>query len=233
MTTTSDEIELRDPYANAYNPAAERARSSTHGLPRRRRERNALLAAVAMVAVPLAVMGGIGYAVIDGYHQAIAARNAPAAEVDQGQPAVPAGADAELMSHAPQGGDVGTAGLSAQMTRAITRARAAAAAQSITIDIVSGARSAATQQRLFDEAIAKYGSAKAASAWVLPPDKSEHVRGAAIDVGPYAAAKWLEKNGVAFGLCRRYANEYWHFELLATAKGSSCPALEANAASGG
>lgn len=231
MTTTSDEIELRDPYANAYNPAAERQAAATFGAPRRRRERNKLLATIALIGVPLLAMGGIGAATINSYHHALeerAAQDAPATQPSAD--VTPTGADAELMSHAPTGSDVGTEGLSPALTRAITRAREAAAADAVTINIVSGYRTAATQQRLFDEAITKYGSAEVASRWVLPPDKSEHVKGGAVDVGPYAAAKWLEKDGVKFGLCRRYANEYWHFEVLAPAKGQKCPALEANAA---
>jgi len=232
VTTTSDEIELRDPYANAYNPAAERQVTSTFGAPRRRRERNKLLATIALIGVPLLAMGGIGAATINSYHHALeerASQDAPATQPSAAN-VTPTGADAELMSHAPTGSDVGTEGLSPALTRAITRAREAAAADAVTINIVSGYRTAATQQRLFNEAITKYGSAEVASRWVLPPDKSEHVKGGAVDVGPYAAAKWLEKNGVKFGLCRRYANEYWHFEVLAPAKGQKCPALEANAA---
>jgi D-alanyl-D-alanine dipeptidase len=35
----------------------------------------------------------------------------------------------------------------------------------------------------------------------------------------------LEANGYRFGLCRRYENEWWHFEPL-VAPGTQCPALE-------
>jgi hypothetical protein len=34
------------------------------------------------------------------------------------------------------------------------------------------------------------------------------------------------RGGVRFGLCRRYANEWWHFERLAPAIGQRCPPLE-------
>ena len=64
---------------------------------------------------------------------------------------------------------------------------------------------------------------------MLPPARSAHVRGQAVDVGPKAGAAWLEEHGVRFGLCRRYDNEYWHFELLAAAKGSACPRRQAHA----
>ncbi len=147
-------------------------------------------------------------------------------------PATTAGAPStnqdEADDHAPTGtGDV--VHLQPALKRALQRATTAAAADGVTITVTSGWRSKAHQEELFEQAIRRYGSAEAASHWVLPPSKSEHVRGAAIDVGPRAAAKWLEHNGVRYGLCRRYANEWWHFELLAAAKGSTCPALQAHA----
>ena len=235
MTTTGEQIELRDPYANAYDPASERsAPAQLHGAPRRQRERRALASGAALVAIPLLVMGAIGSVVIDGYRDAPATRSSATGPLPSAPDAHPGAAPgAEADGQAPTGPDVGTDGLNPAVTRAITRAREAALAQGITIDIVSGYRTNATPQQLFDPAATKYGSRAAAPRWVLPPDKSAHVTGAAIDVGPYAAAQWLEKNGVSFGLCRRYANEYWHFELLAPAKGQPCPALEANAASSG
>lgn len=74
----------------------------------------------------------------------------------------------------------------------------------------------------------RYGGASEAARWVLPPERSLHVQGRAVDVGDEAAAHWLEANGSAWGLCRRYENEWWHFELL-TAPGGSCPALAPSA----
>ena len=177
--------------------------------------------------VPVLLLGAAGLLAVGAL---AGAGTTPAPSAPGGTPDV---VSADLAAHAPKdtGGLGTTEGLTPQLTRAITRAREAAAADGIErIGIISGARSAQTQQQLFDEAVAKYGSAAEASKWVLPPNKSAHVKGEAIDVNPYAAAQWLEKNGVKFGLCRRYANEYWHFEVLAPAKGQKCPALEANAA---
>ena len=129
---------------------------------------------------------------------------------------------------APEGvGDVRH--LSTRMSRAITRATAAAAVDGVELRVTSGWRSRAEQQQLFEAAVATYGSAAKARRWVLPPGESEHVRGGAVDVGPPAAAAWLEQHGVRYGLCRRYANEPWHFELLAPAKGQPCPALQPHA----
>jgi zinc D-Ala-D-Ala carboxypeptidase len=121
-------------------------------------------------------------------------------------------------------GDVDS--LSPAMRRAVRLATEAAAADGIALRVTSGWRSADHQRRLFEAAVRKYGSPAAARRWVLPPDESAHVQGRAIDVGPEEAARWLERHGVRFGLCRRYANEPWHFERLAAARGSACPALE-------
>lgn len=217
---------------HAADDGAQQRPGRTHGRPRRSRERRRAAAMAALRAVPVLVMGGIAATVLHGYHESVAARETSTAEPTT-RPADVAAPPADLAAHAPKdtGGLGTTEGLTPQLTRAITRAREAAAADGIErIGITSGARSAQAQQQLFVEAVAKYGSAAEASKWVLPPNKSAHVKGEAIDVNPYAAAQWLEKNGVKFGLCRRYANEYWHFEVLAPAKGQKCPALEANAA---
>jgi D-alanyl-D-alanine carboxypeptidase len=119
--------------------------------------------------------------------------------------------------------------LTPALHRAVERAIAAAAADGVELRVTSGWRSRAHQEELFEEAVRKYGSESEASHWVLPPSRSAHVRGEAVDVGPKAGAGWLERKGVRFGLCRRYDNEYWHFELLAAAKGSTCPTREAHA----
>ena len=55
------------------------------------------------------------------------------------------------------------------------------------------------------------------------------MRGEAVDVGPTTGADWLREHWERFGLCRRYANEPWHFERLAGATGSTCPDLQAHA----
>jgi LAS superfamily LD-carboxypeptidase LdcB len=120
----------------------------------------------------------------------------------------------------------GMEGLQPALARAFTSARVAALAAGLDLRINSGFRTAATQQRLFDDAVAKYGSPDKARHWVLPPAESDHVKGLAIDVAPASGAAWLEKHGVSYGLCRRYVNEWWHFERLAPAVGQRCPAME-------
>ena len=114
-------------------------------------------------------------------------------------------------------------------------AKAAAKLKGHTLAITSGYRSLAQQEILYARAIKRHGSAAAATKWVLPPKKSNHPWGLAIDInygvggtkGKKAAA-WLEKNGYKYGLCRRYENEWWHFEPL-VAPGQKCPKMEPNA----
>ncbi|MFK4084201.1 D-alanyl-D-alanine carboxypeptidase family protein [Kribbella sp. NPDC020789] len=118
-------------------------------------------------------------------------------------------------------------GLSPKLRARLKKAMVAARADGVTIRINSGRRSAAKQQRLFDAAIKKYGSYREATRWVLPPSKSAHVQGKAVDIKPAAAMTWLDKNGWRFGICRRYDNEPWHFEAL-TSPGTKCPPREAS-----
>lgn len=133
-----------------------------------------------------------------------------------------------LQGVAPTGvGDL--AGLQPAVRRAVDRAVAAAAADGVELRVTSGWRSAEHQRRLHEAAVVKYGSRERARRWVLPPEESQHVRGGAVDFGPEAGAAWLDEHGVRFGLCRRYDNEPWHFELLAAAKGSDCPPREPHA----
>jgi hypothetical protein len=110
-------------------------------------------------------------------------------------------------------------------------AQAAAKSAGFSIRITSGFRSQQLQERLFNDAVKKYGSESEASKWVLPKDVSNHPWGIAIDVnypGDRMAVKWLEENGSAFGLCRIYKNEWWHFEPV-IAPGEPCPPMMANA----
>lgn len=121
----------------------------------------------------------------------------------------------------------GTTNMQAPAAAAFTKAFAAARAAGLSPEIRSAWRSERWQQILFDRAVAKYGSRSEAAKWVLPPQRSAHVKGYAVDVHPLAMARWLQKHGPAFGICRTYDNEWWHFEYLAT---STCPPRKANAA---
>nr|WP_313511401.1 hypothetical protein [Corynebacterium variabile] len=93
-----------------------------------------------------------------------------------------------------------------------------------------GPRQAPVQRRLLSDAVDDYGSLEEASRWVAPPENSLDVAGAAVDLGPVDGAAWLDQNGAAFGLCRTYANEGWHFEYFGVAPPTGCPAMYTDAA---
>ncbi len=111
---------------------------------------------------------------------------------------------------------------------ALRKAANAAAAQGIRLQVTSGWRSAERQAELLRDAVARYGSAAEAARWVATPQRSEHVSGDAVDLGPAEAVTWLARHGSAFGLCQVYGNEPWHFELRPGAVESGCPATYAD-----
>ncbi|TMS53413.1 peptidase [Mycobacterium sp. DBP42] len=119
--------------------------------------------------------------------------------------------------------------LDPRLLAAIQNAADAAAADGVTMTITSGWRSAEFQQSLLDQAVQTYGSFAAARRYVQTPTASRHVTGEAVDVGGPQADHWLIANGGRFGLCQIYANELWHFELVADAAGN-CPPLQPDAA---
>ncbi|MCZ4555988.1 M15 family metallopeptidase [Rhodococcus maanshanensis] len=114
---------------------------------------------------------------------------------------------------------------------ALQAAAADAQASGVKMHVTSGWRSAAYQQRLFDEAVVEYGSTSEAAKWVHSPSRSKHVSGQAVDIGPTNADDWLIRHGGDYGLCQTYANEMWHFEL-ATTPGGQCPPQLNNASDG-
>ncbi len=107
---------------------------------------------------------------------------------------------------------------------AVAAAARDAQADGVRIEITSGWRSRAHQERLLQEAIEKYGSVAAARRFVATPDTSAHVTGDAVDLGPESADAWLRRHGSRYGLCQVFANEVWHFEL-ATSAGGTCPPM--------
>jgi D-alanyl-D-alanine carboxypeptidase len=115
--------------------------------------------------------------------------------------------------------------LDPDLLEALRRAGGDAASAGITLYVNSGWRSAPYQQDLLDEAVGKYGSEEAAERWVSTPETSLHVAGEAVDIGHPEAAAWLTEHGSAYGLCRVYANEPWHFELRPEAVTTACPAM--------
>jgi LAS superfamily LD-carboxypeptidase LdcB len=98
------------------------------------------------------------------------------------------------------------------------------------VQVTSGWRDAAYQTWLFQDAIEQYGSAEVASRFVATPERSSHVTGDAVDIGPLEAQLWLMEHGSIYGICQTYANERWHFEL-STEPGGECPDMKLDAAS--
>ena len=110
------------------------------------------------------------------------------------------------------------------LREAIQSAAGDAISDGVRISLTSGWRSARHQERLFDEAVRQYGSAREALRHVATPATSAHVTGDAVDVGPEQAQAWLRRHGAAYGLCQVFANEPWHYEL-ATEPGGTCPRM--------
>jgi LAS superfamily LD-carboxypeptidase LdcB len=63
---------------------------------------------------------------------------------------------------------------------------------------------------------------------VATPNKSAHVSGDAVDIGPSGAAAWLSEHGAEYGLCQIYGNEPWHYELRPEAIDHGCPPMYAD-----
>jgi D-alanyl-D-alanine carboxypeptidase len=117
--------------------------------------------------------------------------------------------------------DEGTDGLAADVVVAWAEAQNAATAAGVTLCLHDGKRSSQQQLDTYEQYVRDYGEA-AAQQLVLPPDKSAHVAGYAIDVQPAAADSWLEATNGAYGFCRMYDNEIWHFEYADTFR-VGCP----------
>jgi zinc D-Ala-D-Ala carboxypeptidase len=117
----------------------------------------------------------------------------------------------------------GVANLDPALLGALRRAATDAAGDAVDFYVDSGWRSRAYQERLLREAISKYGSEEEAARWVATPNRSAHVSGDAVDIGPSGAAAWLSERGAEYGLCQIYGNEPWHYELRPEAIAHGCP----------
>jgi zinc D-Ala-D-Ala carboxypeptidase len=116
-------------------------------------------------------------------------------------------------------------GLRGDVHDAWRRLLARATEDGVRLCLNDGKRSAAQQQREFDDAVKRFGTEELAARYVLPPGRSMHVKGIAVDVQPLASAAWVESTGPALGWCRRYENEPWHFEYDPDHATTGCPAL--------
>jgi D-alanyl-D-alanine carboxypeptidase len=120
------------------------------------------------------------------------------------------------------------ANLDPTLLRALRQAAMDAAKDGIEVVVNSGWRSREYQKHLLRDAAAKYGSQKEAARWVATPDRSSHVSGHAVDIGPARAAAWLSKHGSGYRLCQIYRNEPWHYELRPEAVDDGCPSMYAD-----
>lgn len=89
------------------------------------------------------------------------------------------------------------------------------APEEVKLGITSGYRSPETQERLWQDALRKYGSEAEARKWVAPPGKSQHNHGNAADLeyASPAAREWVHQNAGKYGLAFPLGNEDWHVEL--------------------
>ena len=115
------------------------------------------------------------------------------------------------------------ANLHPDLLRALRHAAKDAARHRVEIVVNSGWRSPEYQKRLLRQAVSKYGSKAKAARWVATADRSPHVSGDAVDIGPSRASAWLSRHGARYGLCQIYRNEPWHYELRREAIADGCP----------
>lgn len=87
------------------------------------------------------------------------------------------------------------------------------------VRIVSAYRSDATQARLWQAALVKYGGASAARKWVAPPGSSMHNKGLAADLANVTEA--MRRAASTDGLVFRMAHEGWHIEPLGAVSGDT------------
>lgn len=80
--------------------------------------------------------------------------------------------------------------------------------------VTSGFRSVEHQERLWQEALRKYGSEAAARKWVAKPGSSNHNHGKAVDIGGTDEGKaWMAANHGRYGLWQPMEWEPWHMQL--------------------
>jgi len=207
-----DFIKVGDPVRSGY--FRDVSKTSTTGF---RRVSTGVLVAVAVAAAALAGLGATGrVALVDDPVPGRAL--AILEEVAGPETGPPCPIDARYV-------DEEVDGLRPDVLAAWQRLRDAAQAQGVRLCVQDGKRSVGQQQREFADAVQRFGNAELAGRYVLPPEKSMHVKGTAVDVQPLESAAWVERNGPALGWCRRYLNEEWHFEYEPGYATGGCPAM--------
>jgi D-alanyl-D-alanine carboxypeptidase len=128
--------------------------------------------------------------------------------------------------------------LRSDAARALLDLMAQARRDGVAIMPISGFRTVAYQEGLFQKAVAKYGSEAAAVRWVGRPGHSEHHTGLVVDLGeadnpacdvepPFESTRtfrWLQDHGARFGFELSYPRdnphgvhyEPWHWRFIGT-----------------
>jgi hypothetical protein len=130
------------------------------------------------------------------------------------------------------GGSVsGTQGLTDDFSQRLTQMILDARAQGVDLGVGSGYRSYEKQEKLWKQALKKYGSPEKARKWVAPPGGSFHNKGLAVDLNANGqflgkdannkATEWAHANAKKYGLHFRMGHEPWHIEPIEKSKSSS------------
>lgn len=132
---------------------------------------------------------------------------------------------------------------------AFQKMQQAARREGVELVPISGYRSRAYQQGLFQRAVRKYGSEEAAARWVAPPGYSHHQTGLALDIGDGKRARcdvqgcfretpayaWLVKNAAGYGFILFFTGQkpgeldepwHWHYEGATGTGEETKPAAE-------
>ncbi len=158
----------------------------------------------------------------DGNLIAAATSAAAAAGVAPANPDTPGPESGPECPGYPKYVDEKPTGLRSDVVTAWRHAVNVAAGKGITMCLNDGKRSRGQQQAQYDEYVREYGT-QVADELVLPPSKSAHVVGIAVDVQPAAAYRWLQSTDGSLGFCRIYDNEAWHFEYNPDYRTTGCP----------
>lgn len=126
--------------------------------------------------------------------------------------------------------------MTAQAWQAMVKQARQEGIKSPLLSLLSGYRSVAHQQKLWQRALKRYGSEKEARKWVAKPGGSAHYSGRAVDLylGKSASSRnvawlrrqpayhWLVRNAARYGFYP-YQREPWHWEYNPPAQGGHVP----------
>jgi hypothetical protein len=194
---------------------------SAHTPVSKTRIRTRRILAIVVVSAAIGITALVAIPMVGALAPATIAESSPGAGAG-GDPGA-AGMEAELSGVTAFDDNPAVTRLNPDLLRALQRATTDAAREDVTVEVTSGWRSPEYQDRLLEDAVAKYGSREEAARWVASSKTSAHVSGDAVDVGGFEAMLWMKSNGPAYGLCQIYDNEPWHFELRAQAPTQGCP----------